>query len=184
MLKLLDMRKWKSYIIPGLWVLVIAGWFIGRHYFLQPKAAVGELAPDFNISTADSSLTLKNLQGSYVLIQFWGSWCGPCRKENPDLVKVFEKYQNARFDNGYNFNIVGVAVEKNADHWKAAIRQDRLRWTYHVLDLVSEQKATSPATLYGVTSIPSNFLLDGKGRILARNLLPDALDQFLKSKLE
>ncbi len=185
-LKLSGMGNWKSFLLPGLCVLLFAGWLIGRHFYFQPKYELGAMVLDFPISEADNELTLKDLRGSYVLIYFWGSWCAPCREANPALEKVYEKYQQANFENGYNFNIVGIAIEKDPDNWRAVLRQDRLRWRYHVLDLTDDlNHFDAPVSqLYGIKKLPSSFLLDGDGRVIALNLAPKDLDQFLKSKLK
>jgi thiol-disulfide isomerase/thioredoxin len=106
---------------------------------------------------------LSSYKGKYVLIDFWASWCGPCRQENPNVVKAYNKYKTKKF------TIIGVSLDKPGakDAWMSAIKNDGLTWT-QVSDLQFwDNKA---AKLYGITSIPQNFLLDPTGKIIAKNL--------------
>ncbi len=111
------------------------------------------------------------MRGKIVLIDFWASWCGPCSKENPNVVAAYKKYNDKGFD------ILGVSLDRDAESWKEAINEDGLTWS-HVSDLQYWNNAASK--MYGVMSIPSNVLLDGNGVIIARDLTGDALT----SKLE
>ncbi len=97
-----------------------------------------------------------------VLLDFWASWCGPCRMENPNIVEAFEKYKKKKFATGKGFVVFSVSLDRNEKAWKSAIMKDNLKWPYHALDqggLVSR--------LYQVNSIPSGFLIDGNGKIVA-----------------
>ncbi|WP_420153303.1 redoxin domain-containing protein [Siphonobacter sp.] len=129
---------------------------------------VGEKAKDFQANTPDGKpLRLSSLYGkSYVLIDFWAAWCGPCRRENPNLVKTYNQYK----DQG--FTILGVSLDKTKEAWLKAIEKDQLTWP-QVSDLAYWNSA--PAQLYGVRAIPSNVLLDAEGRIVARNLRGEEL---------
>ncbi len=129
--------------------------------------AVGAVAPEFSqADTEDRQVKLKDFRGKWVLIDFWASWCGPCRQENPNVVAAFNAYK----DKG--FTILGVSLDSNKDAWLAAIAADGLDWT-HVSDL--QGWGNEAAKLYSVHTIPANFLINPEGIIVARNLRGEAL---------
>ncbi len=129
---------------------------------------IGAPAPDFTQLTPEGdSLSLSDLRGKVVLIDFWASWCGPCRRENPHVVKLYEKYKDKGFD------ILGVSLDRQRARWIQAIKADGLTW-HHVSDLKGWQNEV--AQLYGVRSIPHTVLVDRDGRIIARKLRGPALE--------
>ncbi|SHM10369.1 Peroxiredoxin [Chitinophaga jiangningensis] len=135
------------------------------------KTAVGSTALEF--SQADSTgkaISLASFRGKYVLVDFWASWCGPCRAENPNVVKAYEKF------NPKGFEILGVSLDDKKEKWLAAIHADKLTWQ-HVSDLKGWNNAA--AGLYGVRAIPQNFLIDPKGKIIAKNLRGEELEKKL-----
>lgn len=138
--------------------------------------SVGAQAPDIALSdTTGKSVALSSLRGKYVLIDFWASWCGPCRAENPNVVRMYNKFK----DKG--FSIYSVSLDQAKANWTKAIRNDNLTWT-HVSDLKFWQSAA--AQQYGVQAIPATFLLDREGKIIAKNLRGDALEQKLEEVLK
>ncbi len=143
---------------------------------LMKSFAIGGTAPDFTQITPDGKeMKLSELRGKVVLVDFWASWCGPCRRENPNVVKLYNKYKEKGFE------ILGVSLDNSRDRWLAAIEQDGLTW-YHVSDLKGWQNAV--AKLYSVSSIPHTILLDAEGKIIARNLRGPALEQKLAELFE
>lgn len=138
---------------------------------------IGQTAPDFvQADTAGHPVHLSSFRGKYVLLDFWASWCGPCRAENPNVVKAYEKYKSK------NFTIVGVSLDNasTAAKWLAAIHADDLNWT-QLSDLKGWQNEV--AKLYSVEGIPQNFLIDPSGKIIAQNLRGDELAKRLATLL-
>ena len=146
---------------------------------IQPSGAVvgtniGNVAPDLKFNNPDGQqLDLYSNRGYYVLVDFWASWCGPCRGENPNVVATYKKFQNLKFKGAKGFKIFSVSLDQNAAAWKGAIASDHLEWPDHVSDLKGWSSAA--AQLYGVQSIPTNFLIDPKGVIIAHGLRGEAL---------
>lgn len=136
--------------------------------------AKGKVAPDFEELKTDGKTKMKltDLKGKVVLIDFWASWCGPCRKENPNVVKTYEKYKDA------GFTVMSVSLDSDKAKWLEAIQKDGLVWPNHVSDLGGWQSKV--ARQYGVGSIPQTILLDKEGKIIANNLRGQALDSELQ----
>ncbi len=133
---------------------------------------LGVLATDFEEKTPEGiAIKLSSYKGQYVLLDFWASWCGPCRQENPNLVSAYEKYKTK------NFTVLGVSIDSNADAWKKAVKADGLVWT-QLLDTTKQI-----AELYGIDAIPKNYLLDPNGKIIAKNLRGAALEMKLQEIL-
>jgi thiol-disulfide isomerase/thioredoxin len=137
---------------------------------------IGGVAPEIALAdTTGASVPLSSFRGKYVLIDFWASWCGPCRMENPNVVRMYNKYKEK------GFTIYSVSLDQSRESWVKAIRNDNLTWT-HVSDLQYWRSAA--AQQYGVQGIPKTFLLDKEGKIIAKDLRGPALEQKLEEVLK
>jgi peroxiredoxin len=143
---------------------------------LLEKIALGKPAPDFSLPDPEGqTVSLSDRLGKgYVLLDFWASWCGPCRRENPTIVKVYKEYKDKGFD------VFSVSLDKTHEAWLKGIEEDQLTWT-HVSDILFWDSA--PAKLYGIRAIPANFLLDKDGLIIAKNLRGEELGKKLAELL-
>ncbi len=142
---------------------------------LAKRTGIGMMAPDFEEQTSEQiPIKLSSFKGQYVLIDFWASWCGPCRQENPNVLRAYETFKDK------NFTVLGVSIDERADLWTKAVKTDGLVWT-QLLD-----RSNTIAAMYGINAIPKNFLLDPEGKIIAKNLrgpeLMDKLTEVLKKK--
>lgn len=170
-------------------MIIVLAFFIG--FSFQSKArdnvkiglSIGNKAPEIVEKSIDGTqLKLSSLNGKVVLIDFWASWCGPCRRENPTIVSAYNAYKDKKFKTGNGFTVFSISLDKNKTAWDKAIKSDELNWKYHVSDLKGWY--SKYAAVYGVRGIPANFLIDGNGVIVAKNLrgpnLEKALSQLLK----
>lgn len=163
-------------------VLILLVW-LGFKWYKQPGVTAGIPAPEI-VSTNPNgdSLKLSDLRGSWVLLDFWGSWCGPCRDANKKIVELYKKYANAEFKDAKGFTVFSVGIEKNKESWLRAIAQDGLSWPYHVsyLDRFNDPAAKA----YGIREIPATILISPKGNIMGVNLDYKLIDAQLSKSLK
>jgi thiol-disulfide isomerase/thioredoxin len=142
----------------------------------SPELAIGKVAPDITLNDASGAAKkLSDLKGKVVILQFWASWCGPCRKENPNIVALYNKYKSQGLD------IYSVSLDKDKAAWEKGIKDDGLAWANHVSDLKKWDSA--PVATYGVNATPTFFLLDKQGIVRVINFntsLTDQIEKYLK----
>jgi len=148
---------------------------ITKYLDLAKEPKVGESFVDFEMKGANDQMKkLSNLKGKTILLEFWASWCGPCREENPNLVKTYKEF------NQKDFEVFAVSLDKNKEDWLNAINEDQLKWL-NVSDLLGDQNEAS--LIYGVSGIPDNFLIDKNGVIIGRDLRGEKLRSKLSEML-
>lgn len=160
-------KEWPTYQVSKDFIAMVDG---------MKKLAIGQPAPEIALpDTTGQVVKLSSLKGKYVLVDFWAKWCGPCRQENPNVVRAFHKYK------AKGFTVFGVSLDRNKQDWMQAIKQDGLAWT-HVSDLKYWQ--SEAAKTYNITGIPFSLLLDPDGKIIAKNLRGAALEAKLEEVLK
>lgn len=171
-------HKFTWFLLIGIFSVLI-----GRYLYFKPAIIENDIVPDFSAKTfSGESFNLNNLKGSYIFIDFWGSWCGPCRRSNPQLRAIYQTYKKAEFKEAKSFQLVSIGIEKSKSAWLQAIQNDQLDWPFHILDLSESLRFFDApiASLYKIKEVPSTYLIGPDGKVLARNLDLLMLDSFLR----
>ncbi len=168
-------------------LLAIAAFYMGKYLYMQPRVVNGEKSPVIKGKLLDgTAFNLTDLRGQYVLVDFWGSWCGPCLKEIPGLKQLDQKYKNKAFKEAAGMKILSIAIEKDEARWKSAIKRTGQNWKHHMVDLSTSLKfLNSPlASEFGVKQVPSKFLLNPDGVIIGVNQSLEEIDAFFEVRLK
>lgn len=175
---------------PIALLLLLLVYYGGRHLYFLPKYEAGELAPDFSGRLLDGAdFSLAQLRGQYVLLHFWGSWCGPCRRENPELRQLYREFAPTILsgsmtfaESGPELAIVSVAIERDSLRWQEARLRDGLDWPYHLMDQTESLRFFGGpiAERYGVRAVPTHYLIGPAGELLLADPSPAEVRAFLR----
>jgi thiol-disulfide isomerase/thioredoxin len=151
------------------------------------KIHLGQKAPELAYNSPDGkALKLSEInKGRYILLDFWASWCGPCRASNPGLVKMYKEYSAKKFKDAKNgFTVVSFSLDMQKERWTAAIQKDGLEWPYHMSDLVPQQWGSAACNIYGLQYIPQAFLIDPSGKIVGKYMRSEEAESDIKKYVQ
>lgn len=170
-------------ILIGL-ILIVGGLILYNFFLKAPSFGLGEKAPLIkNKLITGEAFNLADLQGKYVLIDFWGSWCGPCRKEIPALKSLYADYNGKKYKNAEDFEILSIALEKSNKYTKQLIKSEGLVWPNHIIDVAKIVMLSDIAQQYDVKELPTKFLLNPNGEFMGTDLSFDEMRRLLDERL-
>ncbi len=160
-----------------------AAFKLARDYYFKPNVSAGEQIPKTIVQLKDGKeLDLAAWKGKYVLLHFWGSWCGPCRRESPEIRTLYENFHTKQYNNADGFEILSIGIEKDESRWNSAIIADRLTWDYHTTELNGFESRM--AKLYGIRQIPTLLLVGPDQRMIGSAQTPDSVKEILTEKIK
>jgi peroxiredoxin len=171
----------KRFILMLLSILLVAA------ACQQKKVKEGQPAPDFAVETLSGvQLQFSRLQGQYLLLEFWSTNCEACRANHPQIMRLRQRYHNANFKLGDQFNVIGIALNSDERAYRRIIREDDLQYRHYIMQQSPTENMfdASLAKLYGVTALPAYFLIDGNGTVIGSDIPLDELEPLLKSEIK
>jgi len=173
-----------SKILNVLLVAIVA-LFIYNKFIKTPDVGHGEKAPSVEATLVNgNSFTISELEGKYVLVDFWASWCGPCIKDSPKIVNLYNKYHGKSFTDAEDFEVVSIALEKSEGRWQRMADKFGFSWDYQIVDVVKFVRLSSFANAYDVTEIPTKFLINPQGDIIGVDQTAAEIDRLLAARLK
>ena len=173
-----------SKIIYVLLLVVIIA-FVLNKFVSKEEIRQGNIAPDFSTKLVDGSkFSLSELKGDYVLLDFWGSWCAPCLRDQPKLVALYNKYKDKTSDKGEGLRVVTIALEKNDKSWKRAADRFGFTWKTQIVEESRFVMLSDLAQKFKVTEVPSKFLISPEWKIISSNQPFEEIDRLLASRLQ
>jgi len=165
-------------------LLIVIAFFGYQQFFSSPEVEHGIAAPAIQTHlVTGEAFALEDLKGQYVLLDFWASWCGPCIKDSPKIVSLYEKYQGKSFEGAESFEVVTVALERKENASLRAAQRFGFSWKYQIEEVVKFVRFSDIASAYDVTEIPTKFLINPAGEIIGVDLTTEDMDRLLSGRL-
>lgn len=156
----------------------ISIFYLGKYFYMKPGIKAAQPCPNIEATLSNGeSFNLKEYHGKYILIDFWGSWCGPCRKESPALKEFYSAWNNTKFKDAEGLEIISIGIEDSKENWAAAKEKDQLLWPLHILEL--DKFNSSLVKKFGVKEIPTKILVGPDKMILGVNQTFDSMSSLL-----